>query len=69
MMSADIKKKIDNEPVYNFLKTKIKFHSDEVTDFYDKEIPKADSNRTCLAVTTFLTVSIVFSVNKQNLTA
>ena len=25
-------------------------HGDEVTDFYDKEIPKVDSNHTCLAV-------------------
>ena len=33
-----------------FLKTKIKSHGDEVTDFYDKEIPKAVSNHTYLAV-------------------
>ena len=33
-----------------FLKTKIKYHGDEVTDFYDKEIPKVDSNYTPLAV-------------------
>ena len=33
-----------------FLKTKIKSYSDEVTDFYDKEIPKVDSNLTCLVV-------------------
>ena len=33
------------------LKTKIKSHGDEVTDFYDKEIPRVDSNHTCLAVT------------------
>ena len=32
------------------LKTKIKSHGDEVTDFYDKEIPKVDSDHTCLAV-------------------
>ena len=34
---ADIKKEFDSEPVYNknFLKTKIKPHGDEVTDFYD----------------------------------
>ena len=52
-VSADIKK-IDSEPVYNkvFLKTKIKSHGDEVTDFYDKRIPKVDSNHTCLAVIT-----------------
>ena len=39
-------------PVYNkkFLKIKIKFHGDEGTDFYDKEIPKVASNHTCLAV-------------------
>ena len=40
------------EPVYpkEFLKTKIKSHGNEVTYFYDKEIPKVDSNHTCLAV-------------------
>ena len=45
-VSTDIKKEFDSEPVYNkvFLKTKIKSHSDEVTDFYDKNIPKVDSN-------------------------
>ena len=45
-ISADIKREFDSEPVYNkeFLKTKIKSHGDEVTDFYDKEIPKVDSN-------------------------
>ena len=32
------------------MKTKIKTHGDEVTDFYDKEIPKMDSNHICLAV-------------------
>ena len=32
------------------LKTKIKSYGDEVTDFYNKEIPKMDSNHTCLAV-------------------
>ena len=52
MASADIKRESDSEPVYNkrFLKTKIKSHGDEVTDFYDKEIPKVDSNHTCLGV-------------------
>ena len=34
----------------NFLKTKIKSHGDEITEFYDKEIPKVDYNHTCLAV-------------------
>ena len=28
----------------------MKFYCDEVTDFYNKEIPKVDSNHTCLAV-------------------
>ena len=32
------------------LKTKIKSHGDEVTDFYNKEVPKVDSNHTCLTV-------------------
>ena len=38
-VSADIKKEFDNKPVYNksYLKTKIKIHGDEVTDFYDKK--------------------------------
>ena len=31
-------------------KTKIKFYSDEATDFHDKEIHKVDSDYTCLAV-------------------
>ena len=46
------KKEFDSEPVYSkvFLKNKIKFHVDEVTDFYDKKIPKVDYNHTCLAV-------------------
>ena len=51
-ISTDIKKEFDNKPVYNkeVLKTKIKCQGDEVTDFYDKKIPKLDSNHTCLAV-------------------
>ena len=32
------------------MKTEIKSHGHEVTDFYDKQIPKADSSHTCLAV-------------------
>ena len=49
---ADIKKEFDSEPVYNkeFLKTKIRSHVDEVTEIYEKEIPKVDSNQTSLAV-------------------
>ena len=51
-VSADIKKEFDSKPVYNkiFLKTKIKSHGNEVTDFYDKTISKVDSNHTYLAV-------------------
>ena len=51
-VSADSKKEFDSKPVYNkeFLKTKIKSHGGEVTDFYDKKIPKVDSSHTCLAV-------------------
>ena len=32
------------------MKTKIKSHGDEVTNFYGKKIPKLDSNYTCLAL-------------------
>ena len=51
-VSVDIKIEFDSEPVYNkaFLKTKIKFYDDAVTDYYDKEILKVDSNHNCLAV-------------------
>ena len=38
-VSDDIKNELDSQPVYNqtFLKTKVKSHSDEVADFYDKK--------------------------------
>ena len=38
------KNKNDSEAVYNkeFLKTKIKSHGNEVTDFYNKKIPKVE---------------------------
>ena len=38
--------------MYNkeFLKTKIKSHGDEVTDFYEKKVPQANSNHACSAV-------------------
>ena len=42
------------------MKVKIKSHVDDVTDFYDKEIPKADSNHTCLAV-----ISLDSALNKN----
>ena len=32
------------------MKTKLKSYGDEVTGFYDKGIPKVDSNHACLAV-------------------
>ena len=53
-VSADIEKEFDSEPVYNkkLLKTKIKSYSDEAADFHNKEIPKAGSDCTCLAVIT-----------------
>ena len=61
-VNVDIKKEFDSKPVYNknFSKTKIKSHSNEVTDFYDKEIPKVDSNHTCLAV-----ISLDSALNKD----
>ena len=37
--TADMKKEFDSKPVYNknYLKTKIKSHGDEVTNFYNKK--------------------------------
>ena len=32
------------------MKSKIKSHGHEVTDFYHKDIPKVDSNHSCLSV-------------------
>ena len=32
------------------MKTKIKSHGDVVRDFYDKKIPKVNSNHICLVV-------------------
>ena len=51
---ADIKKNliVNLFTIKNFGKPKIKFHGDEVTDFYDKEISKVDSNCNFLAVIT-----------------
>ena len=49
-VSADIKKEFDSEPAYNKEKAKIKSNGDEVTDSYDKKIPKVESNHTCLAL-------------------
>ena len=38
-VSADMKNEFDSDPVYNknYLKTRIKSHGDEVTNFYDKK--------------------------------
>ena len=57
-----MKKEFESDPVYNkeFLKTRIKSQGDEVTDFDDKEIPKVDSNHTCLAV-----ISLDFALKKD----
>ena len=51
-VKPDIKIEFDSEPVYNkeFLKTKIKSHGNDAKDFYDKKIPKVDSNQACLGV-------------------
>ena len=61
--SADIINEFDRDPVYNkeFLKTKIKSHSDKVTDIYDKESPKVESNYTCLVV-----IRLDFTLKKDN---
>ena len=32
------------------METKIKSYGDEVTDFFEKKIPKVDCNHTCLAL-------------------
>ena len=63
-VSTDIKNGFDSKPVYNirWLKTKIKPDRDEVTDFCDKETPKVDSNRTCLAV-----ISLNSTLNKDGI--
>ena len=39
----------------------MKSHGDEFTDFYDKQIPKADSNHTFLAV-----ISLDYALKKDN---
>ena len=54
-VSNSSKKEHDCEPIYNekFLKTKIRSYTHEATDFHDNEIPKVNSNYTCLAVALF----------------
>ena len=53
-VSADRAKEFDSKLVYNkeFLKAKIKSHGNKVTDFYDKNVPKEDSDHTYLAAIT-----------------
>ena len=45
----------------------IKSYDDEATDFPDKEMPKVDSNYTCLAVVVCLAVAVVAVVVCLNL--
>ena len=49
-ISTNIQNKFDGEPVQNnfFLKTQKKSYGDEVTDFYNQEIPKVGFNQACL---------------------
>ena len=51
-VSADIKKSLiaSLSLIVFFLKTKIKPHDYEVTDFYNQQIPKMNSNHTCLVI-------------------
>ena len=48
-ISADIKEEFDIEPVYNKVSLKTKVKSHDVTDSYDKEIPKVNYNYTYLS--------------------
>ena len=53
-VSTDIKKKLiaNLSAIKNILKPKKISCVDETTDFHDKELPSAGSNRTCLGVIT-----------------
>ena len=55
-------KLIVSKPVYNkdFLKGQIKSRGYEITNFYDKKVPKVVSNHTCLTV-----FSLDSAVNKD----
>ena len=61
-VSADIEEQFDSKVVYykKFLKRKIKSYSDDVTDYYDIESPKVDSDHTCLAI-----ISLDSALNKD----
>ena len=55
-----IKSVLKSKKNFDFLnKTKIKSHGYKVTDFCDKEIPKMESNHTCVAV-----ISLDSALNK-----
>ena len=49
-VSTAINKEFDSDPACKKIKTKIKAYGDEATNLHDKQIPKASSNYTCLAV-------------------
>ena len=53
-VSSDIKRESDSEPSYykKGLKTKIKSYNDETAHFHNKEMIKAGTDHTCLAVIT-----------------
>ena len=50
--SNSARKEFDSELIYDkkYLKTKVNSYGDEAKDFHYKEIPKVNSNFTCLAV-------------------
>ena len=43
-VSADIKREFGSKPAFFFFKAQIKSYCDEVTNFYNKEIPRVVSN-------------------------
>ena len=63
-VSNSIKKEYKNT-IYNkkFLKTKISSYDQVATDFRNDEIPKVDSNYTCLAV---MSQSVLFLKKDEN---
>ena len=46
--------------IKKILKAQKHYHGDEVTDIYDKKIPKVGSNHTCLTV-----ISLTFALKKD----
>ena len=63
-VSNSIKTELDCGPIYNkkFLKTETRSFESEVTDFHGNEIPKVDSNYTCLAV---ILINFVFKQDEN----